>query len=136
MTGELFDVIGHATVLRHSIAPEGWDAAAFLDAVGDAMTRPERLAARLFSLRAGSLLNAIAGEVNRARLSGLLIGAELAAARPYWLGQNLAILGMGAQAEAYRDALASLGAQATLVNTERATLAGLTAAHRLLKETP
>lgn len=136
MTGELFDVIGHGTVLRHSIAAEGWDAAAFLDAVGDAMTRPERLAARLFSLRAGSLLNATAGEVNRARLSGLLIGAELAAARPYWLGQNLAILGMGAQAKAYRDALASLGAQATLVNTERATLAGLTAAHRLLKETP
>jgi 2-dehydro-3-deoxygalactonokinase len=133
MTGELFDLVGSSSVLRHSVATEGWSGAAFDAAVSDAISKPEKLAARLFSLRAGSLLQNTSATDNRARLSGVLIGAELAAAKPYWLGQNLAVLGMGKQALAYRDALAPQGATALLVDTERATLAGLTAAYRSLK---
>lgn len=134
MTGELFALLGQASVLRHSVAAEGWDDAQFEAAVSEAISKPERLAARLFGLRAGDLLEGRAGTATRAALSGYLIGAELAAARPYWLGQNLAILGMGAQARAYQSALAPLGVSAMLVDTERATLAGLTAAYRSLKE--
>ncbi|MFT4962266.1 MAG: 2-dehydro-3-deoxygalactonokinase [Paracoccaceae bacterium] len=136
MTGELFATLGQHTVLRHSIAATGWDAPAFLDAVDDAISRPERLAARLFSLRADDLLNTQPKEVARARLSGLLIGAELAAARPYWLGQNIAIIGADETSAIYASALARQGAPATLADATRMTLAGLTAAHRLMKETP
>ncbi len=134
MTGEIFALLGKSSVLRHSLDPDGWHEGAFAEAVGDAMAHPERLAARLFGLRAGQLLQSTDGAVARARLSGLLIGCELAATKAYWLGQNLAILGTGAQARAYRDALALQGANALLANTDRATLAGLTAARRLLRE--
>ena len=133
MTGEMFNLLGEASVLRHSIAAEGWDDAAFDLAVSDALSKPERLAARLFSLRAGDLLNSNDKGATRAALSGYLVGAELAAARPYWLGQNIAILGTGKQAQAYQTALATQGASAMLTDSERATLAGLTAAHRSLK---
>lgn len=133
MTGEMFALLSTASVLRHSVAGEGWDAAAFDAAVSDAISRPERLAARLFSLRAGDLLDQRPAEATRAALSGYLIGAELAAARAYWLGQQVAILGTGTQARAYQSALSSQGLPAMLVDTERATLAGLTAAHRALK---
>lgn len=133
MTGELFDLLCNASVLRHSTQGEGWDDAAFAAAVSDALAKPERLASRLFCLRATDLLTAPPAAATRAALSGYLIGAELAAARPYWLGQNLAILGTGAQARAYRDALESQGAAAMLVDAERATLAGLTAAYRSQK---
>ncbi|MGC3937495.1 2-dehydro-3-deoxygalactonokinase [Roseobacter sp. EG26] len=130
MTGELFALLSGSSVLRHSLEAEGWDDSAFEAAVGDAMSKPERLAARLFSLRAGHLLHGTQAPITRAALSGLLIGSELAASKPYWLGQNVAILGTGTQANAYRAALRPQGISAMLVDTERATLAGLTAAHR------
>lgn len=133
MTGELFATIGSQTVLRHSVAAEGWDDAAFAEAVEEAMSRPERLAARLFSLRAKGLLNDLPGNTARARLSGLLIGAELAAAKPYWIGQQIAVIGAGALAKTYVDALAAQHAPAMLVQAEPITIAGLTAAYRRLK---
>ncbi|SFS01267.1 2-dehydro-3-deoxygalactonokinase [Yoonia litorea] len=133
MTGELFNVIAAQTVLRHSVATDGWDADAFDDGVSIAMARPERLASRLFSLRAEGLLNGLDGASARARLSGLLIGAELAGAKPYWLGQQIAVIGDGGLAGHYVRALAAQAAPATQVNASAATLAGLTAAYRRLK---
>ena len=53
-------------------------------ALADSMSRPERLAAHL---RAAE----VAG--NAGALTGHLIGAELAAARAYWLGQQVAVIG-------------------------------------------
>lgn len=135
MTGELFALLTERSVLRHSVTGSGWSDAAFSEAVQDAMSKPERLAARLFGLRADGLLHGSDAAHARAALSGHLIGAELAAARPYWLGRNLAILGTGAQARAYETALAAQGAPCLMIDSERATLAGLTAAHRALKET-
>jgi len=134
MTGELFALLAQRSVLRHSIAPEGWDEPAFLDALAESMSRPEQLAARLFSLRAEDLLNQQPASVARARLSGFLIGAELAAARPYWLGRQLAVIGATATARPYAAALAAQGVPATLADPQRMTLAGLTAAWRTLKE--
>ncbi|WP_299829531.1 2-dehydro-3-deoxygalactonokinase [uncultured Roseobacter sp.] len=133
MTGELFALISDRSVLRHSVTGEDWDADAFDTAVADAMSHPERLAARLFGLRADHLLHGTTAATSRATLSGLLIGAELAAARAYWLGQNIAILGTGHQAHAYQSALRPQGLEAMLVDTEKTTLAGLTAAHRQSK---
>ncbi|OZA06724.1 MAG: 2-keto-3-deoxy-galactonokinase, partial [Rhodobacterales bacterium 17-64-5] len=82
MTGEMFALLSETSVLRHGMEGDGWDDAAFDSAVGDALSRPERLAARLFALRAEGLIADLAPAAARARLSGLLIGAELAAARP------------------------------------------------------
>ena len=80
-------------MLRHSVGAEGWSDADFVAAVEDALARPERVAARLFGIRAEALLTGLAPERARARLSGLLIGAELAGARPYWLGRDVALIG-------------------------------------------
>ena len=129
MTGELFALLSGKSVLRHSVG-KGWDDAAFSGAVSDAMAKPEMLAARLFGLRADDLLNGTGGAIARARLSGLLIGAELAAARPYWLGQRVAVLGDAALSRLYCTALAGLGVMAETADATRCTLAGLAEAHR------
>ena len=50
MTGELYATIGKHTVLRHSVG-EGWNEAAFLDAVSETLSRPEMLAATLHDPR-------------------------------------------------------------------------------------
>lgn len=133
MTGELFATIASQTVLRHSVATEGWDDTAFAEGLDQGMSRPERLAARLFALRANALLNDMAGNAARAQLSGLLIGAELAAAKPYWLGQQIAVIGHGGLSQLYIAALKTQAATATQVNAPAITLAGLAAAYQRLK---
>lgn len=133
MTGEMFDTIAKKTILRHSMTTDGWDDDAFQTGLGDAMARPEKLAARLFSLRANDLLHDVASGTARARLSGLLIGAELAAAKPYWLGQQIAVIGEGSLSKLYVTALAQQSAPATQVQAAAITVAGLTAAYRRLK---
>jgi 2-dehydro-3-deoxygalactonokinase len=135
MTGEMFALLGTQSVLRHSVPEGGWDDAAFAEALGDTLSRPAGLAAGLFGLRADTLLNDTAPEIARARLSGLLIGAELVAARPYWLGQEVVILGEDAVAAAYLTALQTQGVTARQVPVETITLAGLTAAYHRMKET-
>jgi 2-dehydro-3-deoxygalactonokinase len=132
MTGEMFALLSGQSVLRHSIG-DGWDDAAFATAVSDAMSKPEAMAARLFNLRANELVNGQCRDAARARLSGLLIGAELAAARPYWLGQSVAVLGAGGLAKIYTAALTAQGVPVTQTDGDRATLAGLTAAYRRMK---
>lgn len=130
MTGELFATLSSQTVLRHSMTAEGFDDDAFTAAMSDTISRPERLAARLFSIRAESLLHGQTAAQARARLSGLLIGAELAATRAYWLGQQIAIIGNGKVARLYQQALETQGAQARLTDTTTITLAGIIAARR------
>ncbi|MEM1303235.1 MAG: 2-dehydro-3-deoxygalactonokinase [Pseudomonadota bacterium] len=132
MTGELFALVSDHSVLRHTIAPTGWDDQAFATALENAMSRPEATAARLFSLRAENLLNDLEGATARARLSGLLIGAELAAARPYWLGQQIAIIVASTVSQIYGSALTAQGVPATIADGPRMTLAGLTAAYKSL----
>lgn len=134
MTGDLFAAISGHTVLRHSVATSDWDEAAFDAAVEDAISRPEKLAARLFSLRAEGLLDGLPPAAAKARLSGLLIGAELAATRPYWLGQAVAIVGAGGISNLYATALRSLGVEAILAAGDTMVLKGLAAARAVATE--
>ena len=125
MTGELFALLSTASVLRHGMQGSGWDEAAFDTAVTDALSRPERLGARLFSLRAQGLVAGLTPDAARARLSGLLIGMELAAARPYWLGQRVTLIGAEKLSTAYARALAAQGVTAGRLSVTDCTLAGL-----------
>ena len=134
MTGELFSLLSKQSVLRHSVTTDEWDATAFSVGVEDAMSRPQAVAAQLFGLRAGSLVADLSPSSARSRLSGLLIGTELAAARPYWLGRNVAIIGADFVAGLYGDALVKQGLNTSAVDVEAMTLLGLHAAKRSLKD--
>ena len=125
MTGEMFALISEASVLRHGMQGDGWEDAAFDSAVSDALSKPEKLGARLFSLRAEGLIAGLSPQAARARLSGLLIGTELAAAKPYWLGQRVTLIGAEKLSAAYARALASQGVEAARLNATDCTLAGL-----------
>lgn len=130
MTGEMFHALSAHTVLRHSVDTSDWDEDAFTTAVADALSRPESIAAKLFQLRAGELLENTPKAASRARLSGYLIGLELAGSRPYWLGQNVAIIGDPKLTELYGKALAELGVDAKQFDGDVMTLGGLTAAYK------
>lgn len=125
MTGEMFALLSEASVLRHGVQGEGWDDAAFDGGVSDALSRPEKLAARLFALRAEGLIAGLAAPAARARLSGLLIGTELAAAKPYWLGQRVTLIGAERLSATYARAMSLQGIEAQRLSATDCTLAGL-----------
>ena len=131
MTGELFALVGGCSTVAPAIG-EGWDEAAFAEAVADGLSRPEQMAARLFGLRAAWLLTDADRDAARARLSGWLIGAELAASRPYWLGQRVAVVGAPALADAHVAALAMQGIAAERFAASDLAVAGLVAARAAL----
>ena len=128
MTGEMFGLVSRQSVLRHGMAGEGWDDAAFAEGLGQALSRPDRIAAGLFGIRAEALLRGLDPAAARARLSGLFIGAELAGAKPYWLGQEVVVIGAAAIGRAYQSALKAQGLTTQLVAADRMSLAGLVAA--------
>lgn len=134
MTGEMFALLADRSVLRHSVQSDAIDPEEFGAAVADGLSAPQGLAARLFRIRAGTLLDNLAPDRARARLSGLLIGAELAAARPYWLGQEVAVIGAARLADLYREALSRQGVPAQVLDATGMTLAGLGAARRTQRE--
>ena len=125
LTGELFALLSESSVLRHGLAGGGWDDAAFDAGVADALAVPEKFAARLFTLRAEGLVAALGAAAARSRLSGLLIGVELAAAKPYWLGQRVVLVGAEALTQNYARALQHQGLVAERLDATACTLAGL-----------
>ncbi|QFT59589.1 2-keto-3-deoxy-galactonokinase [Sulfitobacter sp. THAF37] len=133
ISGEMIGLLAAGSAQADAATPDSMDMAAFGAAVSDSLSRPERIAAHLSSARAGEMRGTAPPGTGRARVSGLLIGAELAAARPYWLGQNLALIGASADTRLYAAALEAQGAAATVAEAQRMALAGLTTAHRLIR---
>jgi 2-dehydro-3-deoxygalactonokinase len=137
MTGELYNLLATQSVLRHSLKADGSAKAefanqVFADTVGEMASESHRFAERLFQIRAEGLVRGLAPATANARLSGILIGTELMAARDDWLDQNLTIIGNGAQAELYAEGLAALGQSPRLSDATHVTLAGLKSAHHEL----
>lgn len=133
MTGELFALLSTQSVLRHSLTAEGWDDASFDEGLSEALSRPDRIAARLFSLRAEGLLHGLIAAQARSRLSGLLIGIELAGAKPYWLGQEVKLIGAENLAASYARALQTQGLKTDRLDATACTLAGLSRLYSQLK---
>jgi 2-dehydro-3-deoxygalactonokinase len=141
MTGELFALLSESSVLRHSLAagPVRPDHPLFARAVGEMLARPEMLIAALFSIRAAALAPGAKGArdaaAGRARLSGLLIGAELSAMRDWWCAaQKVTLIGAPEIGAAYLRALNLAGVAAVLQDGDEMALAGLAALHAKSRE--
>ena len=96
--------------------------AAFDVAFSEVMSRPERFAAVM--ARGNLQADGTVGW-------GALIGAELAASRPFWLGQQVAVIGDDAGADAVGAALAAQGVPVERAGALVTLIAGLDAARRL-----
>lgn len=133
MTGEIFGLLQGYSVLRHSLA-SGWDDHAFEESVQEGLQTPEALLERLFPLRASSLLVGMTSAVARSRLSGLLIGAEIAAMRSWLSTRKVVVIGAVEQASAYTIGLKTAGCDPELCDGDGMTLAGLTAAYEEIRK--
>lgn len=80
MTGELYHLISHHSLLSSLMNNTEFDEGAFCQGLQDARLNPQNLASDLFGLRAANLLQHPYADAPSSRLSGLLIGAEIAGA--------------------------------------------------------
>ena len=130
MTGEVFSLLSEKSMLRHTVSSDDWDNIAFLDGVATSTKEPQDLLSNCFRLRASDLLDGLSSASARSRLSGLIIGSELAGAKPYWSGQTVALIGDPALSKLYSDALNSLGINSAIFDPKQLTLQGLTRAYQ------
>jgi 2-dehydro-3-deoxygalactonokinase len=135
MTGELFQVIAKHTVLHHTVTTDWMSAdgtaddwAMFDRAVERALRNPAGVATSLFQSRAASLVADEQPLAASARLSGLLIGLELAAVRG-WLTDTPdsapVICGAPTLVDLYQRALSALDLTARPINAAGAVISGL-----------
>lgn len=133
MTGELFALLSGQSILRHSVGVAKADPAsdAFLSACDEVMAKGGAALPRLFGIRAGTLLNAIGPEESASRLSGLLIGAEIAQAINDGGGANgVVLVASGGMKALYEGALSRANLTIDTVDADAAVLAGLATAAR------
>ncbi|MEX3007169.1 2-dehydro-3-deoxygalactonokinase [Hoeflea sp. TYP-13] len=129
MTGELFGLIARQSILRHAVGetdscdPKNPE---FTRAVAEAYRDPTGVSRLLFSIRAGQLLYSRNSAGSFARLSGLLIGWEIAAARvEFGEGDEIHLIASGKLFGLYEAAFRSLGQTVTALDADEAVLKGL-----------
>lgn len=143
LTGELYRLLAERSVLKHSIGiddlTEPGCRQAFVTAVQESTESPEALGTRLFGLRAQDLLDSDlpAGDARgarlAARLSGLVIGLELAGVRTDLAhGEPVTLIGTESLCTRYALALETLGIDCRRIDGEAATVDGLRLAHAAL----
>jgi len=131
MTGELFDAISKHTILSHAVAgAEGQpaDAAAFEAAVSAAFARPALASNLLFTARSGQLLHGISAAAAQARLSGTLIGLEIAGALRDTSSADITLVASGRLQALYEQAFGALSLAFTTIDADAAVRRGLSAA--------
>jgi 2-dehydro-3-deoxygalactonokinase len=128
MTGELFSVIAQHSILLHAVEPGAApaDSQPFRDGVSTALAAPTALTASLFRLRAAQLLGIEQRTDGAARLSGLLIGTEIAdAQRQHGSLRSVRLIAAGALGKLYEAALGAQDIDVTVVDAEQASRRGL-----------
>ncbi|MEO3997884.1 2-dehydro-3-deoxygalactonokinase [Mesorhizobium sp. CAU 1732] len=136
VTGETFAVLREHSILRLALdgqpQPEA-DDPVFLETVRAVYQDPALGVARLFAIRAGPLLGVRDPAQGAARLSGLLIGMELAAARARFgsIGK-VQLVAAGRLEGVYRAALRAVETSVETVDADVAVRAGLLGAARTI----
>jgi 2-dehydro-3-deoxygalactonokinase len=140
MTGELFALLAKHSTLRQSLAgAEPWtaEAPAFMAGARAGLAAPETLLHALFEIRAAGLLRGQTPADAAAKLSGLLIGAELAVALQTRQPGRLALIASGPLAELYAAVFTLAGQGVELFDADMLAQAALRQAGcDILKETP
>ena len=132
MTGELFDVISKHSILSHAIAEAELftgELPAFRAAVADSYNNPQMATNRLFTVRSGQLLHGLSATDAKAKLSGAMIGLEIAGAHSTApKGSKVVLIASGALGELYKAAFDALSIEFVTIDADEAVRSGLVAA--------
>ena len=133
MTGELFAVLSRYSVVSGVLSEEQSTthlSPAFFDGL-DMALQPLGVLHHAFLLRAGTVTGGFDTSTNRDRLSGICIGSEIAAMRPYIeaSGQPVTLIASAVMRIAYEQAFTHFNIPYITIDAEAATIAGQLALH-------
>ncbi len=128
ITGELYSLLTRHSVLKHSVGAGEFRMEGFDAEVEQRLEGPDRPLSDAFLLRAEDLLFGAKPEILSAKLSAMLVVAEIRAASPFLEEGKLALIGDRRICGLYGSALRKLGVQAEIPDAAGYTLAGLRAA--------
>ena len=136
MTGELFDVITKHSILSHAVAGAQdmpADTQTFEASLNAAFRQPALATHLLFGARAGQLLHGLTAAGAQARISGTLIGAEIAGALSS-AGKDAAItlVASGRLQTLYETAFQILSLSYQTIDADAAVRRGLLAAAKAI----
>jgi 2-dehydro-3-deoxygalactonokinase len=135
MTGELFSAISQETILSLAVAnaDEAVDTEAFKSAVVAAYETPALAANLLFRVRSGQLLYGGSPAAARERISGTLIGIELAAGLAGDRSvRGITVVASGRLQELYRLAFDALSVAIQSIDSDEAVRHGLAKAAKTI----
>ena len=135
MTGELFSTISQETILSLAVAnaDEAADTEAFKSAVVAAYETPALAANLLFRVRSGQLLHGGSPAAARERISGTLIGIELAAGLAGDRSvRGITVVASGRLQELYRLAFDALSVAIQSIDSDEAVRHGLAKAAKTI----
>lgn len=125
MTGEVFGLLQHHSILAPQLVGDVAPGAAFDTGVEQALAGIDVLAS-LFSIRARHLLGQ-ASDDSSDYVSGLLIGADVSSALTRYPSGTIAVLGRPELCVLYEAALTAAGREARVIDGADAFIAGMTA---------
>ena len=127
MTGELFGAISRETILSLAVAnaDEAVDTEAFKSAVDAAFETPALAANLLFQVRSGQLLFGGSPASAREKISGTLIGLELAAGLGDRSNRGVILVATGRLQELYRLAFDTVSVAVQSIDSDDAVRRGL-----------
>ncbi len=136
MTGEVFDVLSKHSILKHAVADArqfDGDHPAFLTGVVAARANPAAFTNLIFTTRAAQLLHGLDPTGAAARLSGILIGTEIAGGLSTTgsdpnIQPDVQIVASGRLQGLYEAAFAATGLAVRTVDADLAVRKGLSAA--------
>ncbi|MEM6312310.1 MAG: 2-dehydro-3-deoxygalactonokinase, partial [Pseudomonadota bacterium] len=135
IVGEMFELFCKHSLLRHSVG-DGWDEEVFRKSVTDVLIKGQDPLALLFAIRAQGLLQDMSTAAATARLSGLLLGAELRAADVSSDQGAVALVGGTDHCARYKSALDIVGCRAQTFDGEDMVVAGLSQIAQYMGQNP
>lgn len=124
MTGELHHLLMNHSLIGASCPQQKPDRAAFRQGLEKGLQSPSLLS-RLFEARAAWVLNALSRESVAEYLSGLLIGAEVAAQCRVWQPGAVTLVGSASLNARYRQAFSLTGVDVRTCDGDEAFLQGI-----------
>jgi 2-dehydro-3-deoxygalactonokinase len=133
MTGELFGLLARQSILAHAISDTkvNPDDPGFLASVEAGMARPADIANLVFEIRPAQLLGFAAAGSGAARLSGALIGTEIAGATARFGGlDHVHLIASGSLSKLYAGAVEATGSAVATLDADELVRRGLHTAGR------
>ena len=125
MTGELFSLLSKQSILHKQIEASVFNQAEFIRGVKQTQN-DQGLLANCFNVRAQFLMGDMLSQDTESYLSGLLVGYELLAAKPYWqLSNEVAVVATESVMLRYCIAMQYFSIKVLQVNGEQAVVQGL-----------